>query len=45
MEIKDTIVIKLMVKKANIHFYLGKINHAEEGIREAMRRYNVDLKC
>jgi hypothetical protein len=44
MDIKETIILKLMIKKANIHFYLGKINHAEDGIKEAMARYRVNIR-
>jgi len=44
IEIKETIVLKLMIKKANIHFYLDKINHAEEAIMEAMTRYQEYVK-
>ena len=41
LDIKETIVLKLMIKKANILLYLGKINHADEAIHEAQERMDV----
>eukprot|EP00330_Aristerostoma_sp_ATCC50986_P001451 CAMPEP_0114584554 /NCGR_PEP_ID=MMETSP0125-20121206/8231_1 /TAXON_ID=485358 ORGANISM="Aristerostoma sp., Strain ATCC 50986" /NCGR_SAMPLE_ID=MMETSP0125 /ASSEMBLY_ACC=CAM_ASM_000245 /LENGTH=102 /DNA_ID=CAMNT_0001779015 /DNA_START=1450 /DNA_END=1758 /DNA_ORIENTATION=- len=44
IEIKETVVLKLMLKRVNLHFHLGKINHAEKGLAKAMSRFNDYMK-
>ena len=41
LDIKETIMIKLIVKKADILIHLGKANHADDALMDAQQRVFV----